>query len=185
MISAPTLPHLESHQTETIFVATANASMLVKLANCFPLSAQRVILKKKSVVWANGGQKLRKPTSKIGSAASSVDAYIRGSPQEARAKLVQLRKIIRTAAPDAKESISYKMPYYNYLGALVWFAAFKSHIGIFLRPPVIQEHKRELKGYVTTKSAVHFPINEPLPVALITRLVRARIAKNKLAAKTE
>jgi len=131
---------------------------------------------------------LRKPTSKeakIGSVKTTVDAYIRASPLETRVKLVQLRKIIRAAAPTAKEGISYKMPYYNYQGALVWFAAFRNHIGIFLRPPIIQEHKRELKGYETTKSAVHFPMNKPLPAALITRLVKARMAKNKLAAKAE
>ena len=131
---------------------------------------------------------MRKPTSKeakIGSVKTTVDAYIRASPLETRVKLVQLRKIIRAAAPTAKEGISYKMPYYNYQGALVWFAAFRNHIGIFLRPPIIQEHKRELKGYETTKSAVHFPMNKPLPAALITRLVKARMAKNKLAAKAE
>jgi len=131
---------------------------------------------------------LRKSTSKtakIDSAAPTVDGYIRASPQETRGKLVQLRKIIRAAAPAAKEGISYKMPYYSYHGALVWFAAFKNHVGIFLRPPVIQEHKRELKGYETTKSAVHFPMNEPLPSALIMRLVKARLAKNILAAKAD
>ncbi|HUK49492.1 MAG TPA: DUF1801 domain-containing protein [Terriglobales bacterium] len=113
-----------------------------------------------------------------------VEAYIRAAPIKSRAKLRQLRRIIRISAPDSEEGISYKMPYYNYHGPLIWFAAFKNHIGIFLRPPIIEEHKRELKVYVTTKSAVHFPMNKPLPIPLIRKLVNARITKN-LAATNE
>lgn len=109
----------------------------------------------------------------------NVNAYIRTAPKESRAKLNQLRRIIKSVAPEAKEGISYKIPYYNYRGPLVWFAAFKKHIGIFLRPPVIAEHRQELKGYVTTKSSVHFSMDKPLPVALIRKLVRARMAKNE------
>lgn len=109
----------------------------------------------------------------------NVDAYIETAPKMARVKLVQLRRIIKAAAPQANESISYRMPYYNYNGALVWFAAFKNHIGFFIRPPIIQEHKHELKAYETTKATVRFPIDKPLPVALIRKLVKARISKNK------
>lgn len=125
---------------------------------------------------------MRKPTSgeaKKIHPLGDVDAYIDAAPRTVRVKLVQLRKIIRAAAPKADERISYRIPYYSYHGPLVWFAAFKHHIGIFLRPPVIVEHRRELKRYVTTKSAVHFPIDQPLPVALIRKLVKARMAKNK------
>jgi uncharacterized protein YdhG (YjbR/CyaY superfamily) len=114
---------------------------------------------------------------------ADVDAYIAEAPAEARPKLRQLRKLVRTIVPEAKEGISYKMPYYDYYGALVWFAAFKNYVGIFIRPPIIQEYRRELKGYVTTKSAVHFPMNKPLPTALIRKLVKARVAKNKRLAK--
>jgi len=108
-----------------------------------------------------------------------VDAYIKAAPKEARVKLVQLRKIIRATAPGADEGISYRMPYYNYNGALVWFAAFKNHIGFFVRPPVIKEHRQELKDYETTKSTVRFPIDKPLPVALIRKLIKSRITKNE------
>jgi uncharacterized protein YdhG (YjbR/CyaY superfamily) len=108
-----------------------------------------------------------------------VDAYIKAAPKEARAKLLEVRRIIKATAPEAVEGISYRIPYYNFHGALVWFAAFKNHIGIFLRPPVIAEHKRELKGYETTKSAVHFSMNKPIPAELIRRLIKARIAKNE------
>jgi uncharacterized protein YdhG (YjbR/CyaY superfamily) len=81
-------------------------------------------------------------------------------------------RIIKTTAPNAEEGISYKMPCYSYYGVLVWFAAFKNHVGIFLRPPIIAERKKEFKGYVTTKSAVHFPMDKPLPVALIRKFVK-------------
>ena len=108
-----------------------------------------------------------------------VDAYINTAPKEARVKLVQLRKIIRATAPGADEGISYRMPYYNYNGALVWFAAFKNHVGFFVRPPVIEEHRQELKGYETTKSTVRLPMDKPLPVVLIRKLTKARIAKNE------
>ena len=115
--------------------------------------------------------------------ATDVDAYIKAASVESRTKLRQLRKIIKLTAPTAKEGISYKMPYYNYHGSLVWFAAFKNHVGIFLRPPIIEEHNLELKRYVTTKSAVHFPMNQPLPEPLIKKLVKARMTKNIAAAK--
>jgi len=124
-------------------------------------------------VAAEGSQK------SIGS--HDVDAYIRTAPKESRAKLGQLRRIIKSVVPKAKEGISYKIPYYDYHGPLVWFAAFKEHIGIYLRPPVIAEHRQELRGYITTKSAVHFPMDKPLPVALIRKLVKARMAKNKIS----
>jgi uncharacterized protein YdhG (YjbR/CyaY superfamily) len=122
--------------------------------------------------------------AKTSSPAPDVDAYIRVAPKESRAKLLQLRRIVKATAPGAKEGISYRIPYYDYSGALVWFAAFKHHIGIFLRPPVIQEHRHELKEYETTKSAVHFPMDKPLPAALIKKLIKARMAKNKPAGNT-
>ena len=108
-----------------------------------------------------------------------VDGYVDAAPKEVRGKLLQLRKIIRAAVPEAKEGISHRIPFYNYYGALVWFAAFKNHVSIFLRPPIIQEYKRYLSGYETTKSAVHFPLNQPLPASLIVRLVKARKRKNE------
>jgi uncharacterized protein YdhG (YjbR/CyaY superfamily) len=127
---------------------------------------------------------MRKPTSKDtkkSPSSGAVDDYIMAVSKESRTKLLQLRRITKTTAPEAKESISYRMPYYNYYGALVWFAAFKNHISIFVRPPVIEEHRHELRRYETTKSAVHFPINKPLPVTLIKKLIKARKLKNKVA----
>jgi len=115
--------------------------------------------------------------------SKDVDAYLKTAPKESHAKLKQLRRTIKYVAPKAKEGISYKMPFYDYYGALIWFAAFKNHVGIFIRPPIIQEHKKELEAYVTTKSAVHLPLDRPLPVALIRKLVKARMAKNELMKK--
>ena len=116
---------------------------------------------------------------KKGSAVRDVDAYIKGAPREARAKLVQLRKIVKAVAPAADERISYQMPYYDYHGRLVYFAAFKNHVSLFVPSPLLEEHKREVKGYETTKATIHFPLDKPLPVGLIRKLVKARIAKNE------
>jgi len=132
----------------------------------------------------NSEKSMRKRSSRnarMSSSRRNVDAYITAASKESRAKLLRLRRIIKAAAPNAEEGISYRIPYYDYYGPLVWFAAFKNHVGIFLRPPVIAEHKHELKSYVTTKSAVHFPMDKPLPVPLIRKLVKARIAKNRAA----
>jgi uncharacterized protein YdhG (YjbR/CyaY superfamily) len=69
------------------------------------------------------------------------------------------------------------MPYYHYRGRLVYFSAFKNHIGLYIPPPIIEEHKKELKKYGTSKSAVRFPMNGKLPVMLITKLIKARMRK--------
>jgi uncharacterized protein YdhG (YjbR/CyaY superfamily) len=116
--------------------------------------------------------------------AKDVDAYIASAPQEARAKLAQLRKIMKAAAPKADEYISYGMPFYEYHGARVAFAAFKQHIGLFGVSSVIAEHQQELAGYNrTAKGTVHFPLDKPLPVALIKTLVKERIKKNEAGTK--
>ncbi len=107
-----------------------------------------------------------------------VDSYISSAPEEVRGKLLQVRKAILEVAPDAKESISYGMPFYDYHGRLVWFGLSKKHIGLYLRPPVIEEHEKELKGYTTTKSAVQLPIDQEMPIALIKKLVKARMTIN-------
>ncbi len=106
-------------------------------------------------------------------------AYIAAAPTAARPKLEQVRAAIRAAAPDAEESISYRMPYYSLHGRLAWFGLFTSHIGLFVRPPVLEEHRDELKGYTMTKSSLHLPLDRPVPVALVKKLVRAAIRKGE------
>src|SRR3989344_6455070 len=106
---------------------------------------------------------------------NDVDEYIANTPKAIQGKLKELRAVIRKTAPKAEERISYSMPYYGYKGRLVYFAAFKNHIGLYLPPPIIEEHQQELKDYGTSKSAVRFPFDKKLPVALIKKLVKARM----------
>jgi uncharacterized protein YdhG (YjbR/CyaY superfamily) len=120
-----------------------------------------------------------------GGPVKNVDDYIAAAPGEARAQLAQLREVIRAAAPAADETISYGMPFYKYDGVRVSFAAFKQHIGFFGVASVIPEYQRELEGYHRTeKGSIHFPIGEPLPVALIEKLVKARIEKEAAGRKS-
>ncbi len=113
---------------------------------------------------------------------AEVDAYIAAAPAAVRAKLKELRLIIRKAAPKAKESISYGMPGYD-KGKVCWFGISKRHIGLYLRPPVIGKHKKDLAGYETTKSAVHLPPDKKIPAGLVRKLVTARIKMNQEMAK--
>lgn len=107
-----------------------------------------------------------------------VDAYISAAPKEYRQKLREVRQAVRAAAPTATEGISYRIPYYDYKGRLVWFGLQKRHIGLYIRPPVIEEHRADLEGYSTTLSAVHLPLDKGIPAALIKKLVKARMKKN-------
>lgn len=107
-----------------------------------------------------------------------MDAYIAKAPKATRSKLEEVRTAIQAVAPAAVESISYGMVGYD-KGRIAWFGLMKSHIGLYLRPPIIVEHRSELTGYKTTKSAVHLRLDKPIPAALIKKLVRARIKKNK------
>jgi uncharacterized protein YdhG (YjbR/CyaY superfamily) len=108
----------------------------------------------------------------------NVDEYITKAPQQVQAKLKELRALIRKIAPLSKERISYNMPFYDYQGRLVYFAYMKGYIGLYIPPPIIADHYRELKMYTTTKSAIHLPLTK-LPTALIKKLVKARMEHNK------
>jgi uncharacterized protein YdhG (YjbR/CyaY superfamily) len=108
-----------------------------------------------------------------------VDEYITDAPKEIQVKLRKLRALIKEIAPKAEERMSYGMPYYEYKGRLVYFALMKRHIGLYIPPPIITEHKNELIKYGTSISAVRFPINEKLPYSLIKKLIKSRMKKNK------
>jgi uncharacterized protein YdhG (YjbR/CyaY superfamily) len=108
----------------------------------------------------------------------SVDAYIKAAPGETRAMLLQLREIIRAAAPQAEERISYGMPYYEYKGRLAYFGLAKAHVGLYIPTPVLAEHREELIDYATTSATVRLPLGRKLPVRLIQKLIRARVKKN-------
>ena len=125
----------------------------------------------------------RRPRLTVDEGERAVDAYIRSTGGIARKKLQEVRSAIKEVAPEARESISYGIPYYDYKGRLAWFGLHTNHIGLYLRPPIIQEHGKELEGYVTTKSAVHFPLDREIPISLIMKLVRARMKINEAEAK--
>ena len=112
-------------------------------------------------------------------APKNVDAYIASAPKEVKDKLKEIRTAIKKTAPTAVERISYGMPYYDYNGRLAYFAFAKAHIGLYIPTPVVEEHKSELKDYQTSKATVRFPLDKKLPVALIKKLVKARIKKNE------
>ena len=109
----------------------------------------------------------------------NVDTYIATAPQEVRAKLKELRTLIRKTAPSAAERISYGMPYYEYKGRLAYFSFWKAHIGLYLPTPVIAEHESELAAYETTKATIRFPLDKKLPTALIKKLIKGRMKKNE------
>src|SRR5436853_2640839 len=115
----------------------------------------------------------------VGSVARDVDDYLAKVPKEARTTLEKLRKTITVAAPMAAEGISYQMPMYKHHGMVIGFAAFKDHCSIFPGAAVMDAHKEELKRYDTSKGTIRFPANKPLPAALVTKLVKARIAENE------
>jgi uncharacterized protein YdhG (YjbR/CyaY superfamily) len=108
----------------------------------------------------------------------SIDEYIAAAPEEIQKILQELRETIKANAPQAEEKISYQMPTFALKGNLVHFAAFKTHIGFYPTPSGIEAFKQELAGYESAKGSVQFPIDEPLPLELIGRIVRFRVAEN-------
>lgn len=110
---------------------------------------------------------------------TTVDAYIASFPDAVRVKLIELRAIIQKAAPKADEGISYGMPDYKQDGVLVYFGGFKAHISFFPTGDGVAAFANELKGFTTSKGTIQLPLDKPLPVALIKKIVAYRIAKNK------
>src|SRR5687768_13142032 len=116
---------------------------------------------------------------KRGATPQTVEDYLAALPEEARATLEKIRKAIKAAAPRATEGISYQMPMYKQDGMLVGFAAFNDHCSLFPGAEPIATLKDELKAYKTSKGTIRFPIGQPLPAALVKRLVKSRIAENE------
>ncbi len=108
----------------------------------------------------------------------NVDSYILDFPPETQALLKKVRDTIRKAAPDAAECISYSMPAYKLNGMLVYFAGYAGHIGLYPEPSGIAAFKDELSDYKSAKGSVQFPLDRPLPLKLITRIVKFRVEEN-------
>lgn len=110
--------------------------------------------------------------------AQNIDAYIASFPEPIQKILTEVRHTIKAAAPEAEEMISYHMPAYKFHGVLVYFAAFKSHIGFYATPTGHEAFKKELSNYKTGKGSVQFPLDQPIPLDLISEIVKFRVAEN-------
>jgi len=113
-------------------------------------------------------------------APKSVDEYLVGVPEPARSTLNRMRAAIRSAVPaEVTETISYRIPAFKHNRVLVWYAAFSDHCSLFPTASVIDAFKKELKGFSTSKGTIHFPMDKPLPIALIKKIVKARVAQSQ------
>jgi uncharacterized protein YdhG (YjbR/CyaY superfamily) len=113
------------------------------------------------------------------SAPKTVDEYLADVSEPARGMLAKMRTLIRSALPpEATEIISYRMPAFKHKKVLVWFAAFSNHCSLFPTAATIEAFKDELKGFKTSKGTIHFPLDKPLPAALIKKIVKARLEQS-------
>lgn len=108
----------------------------------------------------------------------SIDDYFSALTQPARDAAASLRAAIRQAAPQAEETISYNMPAFKLNGILVWYAVFKNHIGFYPKASAIVAFKSELAPFKTSKGAIQFPMDKPLPLSLVKKIVKFRIKEN-------
>ncbi|EJO71553.1 MULTISPECIES: iron chaperone [Leptospira] len=115
----------------------------------------------------------------------NIDEYINLFPEDVQDKLRKLRSTIRKAAPNAEEKISYQMPVFALNGNLVYFAAYKKHIGFYPTSSGIKKFQSELNEYKTSKGAVQFPMDQPLPLRLIAKIVKYRIKENTQTKKSK
>ncbi|SHM10625.1 iron chaperone [Flavobacterium saccharophilum] len=113
----------------------------------------------------------------------NIDEYIGAFPNEVQQILEKVRMTIHKAAPDATEKISYSMPAFEQNGIVVYFAAFKNHIGLYALPTGHEAFKEELSLYKSGKGSVQFPLNQQMPYDLITKIVKFRVKENLEKAK--
>jgi uncharacterized protein YdhG (YjbR/CyaY superfamily) len=112
--------------------------------------------------------------------SKTVEDYLAAVPEPAHSTLQRMRAAIRSVVPaEATEAISYGMPAFKYKGTLVWFAAFSDHCSLFPTASVIKAFKNELKDYRTSKGTIHFPVDKPLPAALVKKMVKMRLAETQ------
>jgi uncharacterized protein YdhG (YjbR/CyaY superfamily) len=110
--------------------------------------------------------------------ANEIDKYISGFPKETQKLLRQMRETIMKACPEAEEIIAYKMPAYKFHGVLVYFAGYDKHIGFYSTPTGHKEFEKEFSKYKTGKGSVQFPLDQPLPLPMITKVVKFRMKEN-------
>ncbi len=110
---------------------------------------------------------------------ANVEEYLVAQPEPQRRTLEHLRQTIKNAAPEAQEVISYSMPAYKYFGMVAYFAAAKNHCGFYIRPSVMQVFKERLGAYKLSKATIQFPWKTPLPVELITEIIRYTTQHNR------
>jgi uncharacterized protein YdhG (YjbR/CyaY superfamily) len=118
------------------------------------------------------------------SAPKSIDEYIAGFPSDVQEILEKIRMTIRKAAPAAEEAIKYQIPTFTMKGNLVHFAAYKEHIGFYPAPTGIEKFKKELSLYGSGKGTLKFPLDKPIPFALIGKIVKFRVKENLGRAET-
>ncbi len=116
---------------------------------------------------------------------STIDEYIATFPEETQKILQELRATIKAAAPGATEKISYQMPTFFLNGNLIHFAAFKNHIGLYPTPSGTEAFKQELSIYESGKGSIRFPIDQPMPLKLVSEIVRFRVAENMKKAESK
>jgi uncharacterized protein YdhG (YjbR/CyaY superfamily) len=115
----------------------------------------------------------------------TIDEYIATWPADIKAKLISMRDTIKKAAPKAEEAISYNMPTFKQNGNLVYFAAFNNHIGFFPVPSGMKAFEKELSKFKTGKGSVQFPYDQPLPLALVAKIVKFRVQENMAKAEAK
>jgi uncharacterized protein YdhG (YjbR/CyaY superfamily) len=118
-------------------------------------------------------------------APKTIDEYIKTFPGDIQEKLRAMRKTIRAAAPEAEEKISYQIPTFFLNGNLVHFAAYEKHVGFYPTSSGVRVFKKELSLYKTSKGTVQFPIGKPLPLALVSKIVRFRVSENNAKFKAK
>lgn len=109
---------------------------------------------------------------------TTIDEYIGTFPEDVQLRLQKIRETIRMEAPAAEEKISYQIPAFALNGNLVWFAAYKNHIGFYPMTTAIRTFKKDLSRYKVSKGTIQFPLDEPLPLPLIKKIVKFRIKEN-------
>lgn len=117
---------------------------------------------------------------------ATIDRYIAAFPKDVQKMMQQIRETIKKTAPEAEEKISYAMPAFTLKGQdLVYFAGYENHIGFYPAPAGVEAFKKDLSGYKTGKASIQFPLDKPMPMGLITKIVKYRIKQNLEKAKAK